>query len=90
VCKNSSEPKSACIQVLPTRGKTPAKVCLFPDEERRLLGCTKLPIAWRLLIGILSREGMRLSELLRLEWSDVDLSTGTLTLDKNKTDRTFG
>ena len=71
---------------LPKRGKTPAKVCLFPDEERRLLACPKIPIQWRLLIGILAREGLRLSELAQLEWSDIDLGTGTVDLDKNKTD----
>jgi integrase len=71
---------------LPKRGKTPAKVCLFPGEERRLLACPKIPIQWRLLIGILAREGLRLSELAQLEWSDVDLDTGTVDLDKNKTD----
>lgn len=63
-----------------------ARVCLFPNEERQLLGCTKIPITWRMLIGILTREGLRLSELLNLEWSDVDLVTGTVNLDRNKTD----
>ncbi len=71
---------------VPKVGAKVAKSWLYPDEERRLLECARIPIEWRLLMGILSREGMRLSELLRIEWSDIDLAKGFLVLDKNKTD----
>lgn len=71
---------------IPSRGKKRARVCLFPDEERLLLACPDIPIQWRLFIGILTREGLRESELLSLEWNDVDLERGIVNLDKNKTD----
>lgn len=71
---------------IPNQRAKRARVCLFPSEERQLLACTKIPIQWRLLVGILTREGLRLSELTGLTWADVDLQTGTVNLDRNKTD----
>jgi excisionase family DNA binding protein len=71
---------------IPRRGPKRAKVALYPDEELRLLRCTRVPLQWRLLIGILSREGMRLTELLLLEFANVDLAKGLVNLDENKTD----
>jgi len=59
---------------------------LYPDEEARLLGCTKVPIQHRLGFGILAREGMRRSSMRDLKWDDVDLERGMLRLDHNKTD----
>jgi hypothetical protein len=37
---------------------------LYPDEDRRLLGCSAVPLAYRLLWGFLVREGTRESEAL--------------------------
>ena len=71
---------------IPPPGDKKAKAYLYPSEEKALLACTKIPVEWRLAIGILTREGMRISELLGLEWSDVDLDAGLLSLDENKTD----
>ncbi len=63
-----------------------AKTCLFPDEEAKLLSCRAVLLERRLAYGILTREGMRASELGALRWSDVDLSRGRVRLDENKTD----
>jgi integrase len=71
---------------LPNRGKRKALAYLYPDEERRLLACTNVPLCFRLLWGFLTREGMREGEALALTWSALDLKRGSVTLDKNKTD----
>lgn len=71
---------------LPRLGPAKAKAYLYPDEEVRLLALCSVPLAVRLLYGFLAREGMRSwSEAAQLEWSDIDLDRGILTLDKNKT-----
>lgn len=71
---------------LPKLGKGKAKAHLYPDEDRQLLGCADVELAFRLLYGFLTREGMRLSEALALEWRDIDLTRGAVNLDENKTD----
>jgi integrase len=52
-------------------------------RHRKTAGVT---LERRMLYGVLAREGLRLGEALRLEWSDLDLEHGTLSLDENKTD----
>ncbi|MFW6087882.1 MAG: tyrosine-type recombinase/integrase, partial [Myxococcota bacterium] len=68
----------------PARSKK-ALSYLYPDEDRKLLGCTEVPLGHRVLYGFLAREGMRRSEAGRLTWADVDLERGAVTLDTNKT-----
>jgi integrase len=63
-----------------------AKTCLYPEEDARLLGCVRVDLQRRLAYGILSREGMRRSELSGLRWRDLDLDHGRIRLDVNKTD----
>jgi integrase len=71
---------------LPKPGPQKAKGYLYPDEDRKLLGCADVPLARRLFYGFLHREGPRLSEAARLDVADADLVRGTVNLDKNKTD----
>lgn len=71
---------------LPRIGKPKAKSFLYPKEEAALLANRAIDIRYRMLIGVLCREGMRKTEARLLEWSDLDLDTGTVTLDENKTD----
>lgn len=71
---------------LPKPPPAKAKSYLYPAEDRALLGNTELPLAHRVLWGILAREGLRKSEALALEWSDVDLQNGSVNLDENKSD----
>jgi integrase len=70
---------------LPPPPRQKARGHLYPDEEARLLSCTKLPLVYRMLWGFLAREGMRDSEAILTDWNDVDLTRGAVRLDDNKT-----
>jgi integrase len=63
-----------------------AEVYLYPAEDALLLSCDAIPLADRLLYGFAHREGLRPLEMALLQWRDLDLVNGTITLDKNKTD----
>jgi excisionase family DNA binding protein len=71
---------------LPKVESNKAKTYLYPDEDAKLMACAAVPVATRLCYGILIREGFRVSELLSLTWSDVDLERGVVVLESNKTD----
>jgi integrase len=71
---------------LPKPAPSKALPYLYPDEDRTLLGCTLVPLCWRIFYGFLDREGSRTSEAIGLTVSDLDLVRGAVTLDKNKTD----
>jgi integrase len=72
---------------LPKRGPRKALSYVYPEEDAKLLGCTRdVPLVNRLLYGFLCREGMRSGEALSLTWSDLDLDHGAVRLDENKTD----
>jgi integrase len=70
---------------LPKAADDKAKGCLYPDEDGRLLGATKIPLCFRVYYGALAREGWRADEAGRTEWTDVDLERGAIKLDENKT-----
>jgi integrase len=70
---------------LPRIGRPKAKSFLYPREEAALLA-GKSDVRIRMLVGFLTREGMRKNEAKALTWGDLDLEVGTVTLDKNKTD----
>lgn len=70
---------------LPKLGQGRAKQWLYPDEDRKLLACTVVPLVDRLFYGLIAREGFRFEEALLLEWSDLDLEHGAVRLDVNKT-----
>jgi len=70
---------------VPKLGGTKAKGCLYPGEDRRLMACKAIPLAWRLLWGFLAREGMRSGEAITLAVQDLDLKRGAVRLDRNKT-----
>ena len=70
---------------LPDKGPPKAKSFVYPSEDAALLAATGVAFERRMLYGVLAREGLRLGEALRLEWSDLDLENGTLSLDENKT-----
>jgi integrase len=71
---------------MPKPGGDKAKGYLFPAEEAQLVGCPKVPLERRFLYGFLAREGCRASEAAGLAWRDLDLVTGEVHLDRNKTD----
>jgi hypothetical protein len=45
------------------RGNAKAKACLYPEEDAKPLRCKDVQLDRRLAYGILTREGMRASEL---------------------------
>jgi len=52
------------------------KRALTPEELESLLSCTGIPAGRRLAYRILSRTGLRWTELRRLRWTDIDLDGG--------------
>jgi integrase len=70
---------------LPKVSSGKAKAWIYPSEELALMRCPDMPVARRLLFGVLAREGLRVSEALGLTWADLDLERGVLRLDTNKT-----
>jgi len=79
---------------LPKKGQRKALASLYPDEVGRLLACTEISLAYRVLWGFLVNEGTRTGEachdpkkpLSGLQWRDFDLKRGKVNLDRNKTD----
>lgn len=71
---------------LPKSDTSKAKSYVYPDEDAKLLACREIPLVKRLFYGLLAREGFRVSELLSLTLSDLDLERGAVHLDQNKTD----
>jgi integrase len=55
---------------------------LVGDEWQRLLAAT--PLAMRPAVVLLVNSGMRRGEMMNLEWSDVNLETGTAWIAKTK------
>lgn len=70
----------------PQLGPPKAKPFLLPEEEFKLASSPAVPTCYRILYGVLHREGMRAGEALALRWRDVDLERGLVHLDENKTD----
>lgn len=71
---------------LPHTGERKAMTYVYPSEDRALLGRTATALPFRIFYGFLDREGMRAGEAEALEWPDVDLENGVVTLAENKTD----
>ncbi len=74
----------------PKQGEGRVKAMMFPKEEGAYLGCEAIPMVERLMMGLLSREGMRVSELTNARVGALDLETGWFSLDRNKTGRPRG
>jgi len=72
---------------LPKAKDDKAKDCLYPEDDRKLLRCTGVPLVRRLMYGVLSREGLRTDECASLRWKDLNLGVGRIRLDVNKTNR---
>jgi integrase len=68
----------------PSIGPRRAFGFIYPAEDKQLLLCSNVDIEHRWLWAFLAREGCRISEALRLKWSDIDTSQGVINLDKNK------
>lgn len=57
---------------------------VYPSEEALLLRCEAVAALARVFVGVLDREGMRVSELWDAEWWQFDLARGAFSLPKNK------
>lgn len=73
------------VKFVPAEGRPRAFGFLYPDEDRQLLGCDKVPFDDRIFYGFVDRNGLRVSEAARMVWGDIDLQRGTVALDRNKT-----
>lgn len=71
---------------LPKASASKALSSLWPDEDARVMKESSIPLCYRILYGFLDREGPRASEAADLQWRDLDLVRGVVTLDENKTD----
>ncbi|MBK8994142.1 MAG: tyrosine-type recombinase/integrase [Myxococcales bacterium] len=71
---------------LPKPGKLKRFPILLPYEDEALLACQRIPVCYRVLWGVLHREGSRREEAVELTWREVDLQNGVVDLDENKTD----
>lgn len=72
---------------LPKLGSDVARTYLYPDEDAQLCASSNVPLPFRFLYGVLTREGFRsASEALATTRRCVDTQRGAVRLDKNKTD----
>ena len=71
---------------MPRKRKPRAKAFLYPEEEAQYLRCKEIPLPERVLVGVLTREGLRVDELTSACVKDFDRDTGWFHLDQNKTD----
>lgn len=58
---------------------------LRPAEDALLMGCTALPLCWRLFFGFCAREGTRAGEALQFQVRDFNFRDGSINLPENKT-----
>ncbi len=60
---------------------------LYPTEDAKLMACASIEIGRRVLWGFFAREGLRKGEAFGLLWTELDLETGVIRSDFNKTSR---
>jgi integrase len=76
---------------LPKANRLKERAYLFPHEESAVLGCTKVPLVWRLFLGFCTREGLRRENAVTLQWSNLTLDLpgggGHIDLDTTKNGR---
>ncbi len=53
---------------LPSAGRGRVSDVLHPDEDARLLASREVPLCYRVLYGVLGREGLRPGEAAALTW----------------------
>lgn len=72
-----------CVGVRgPYAGVTKAKVYLYPCEFLKLVMCESVPVRWRRIYALATYTYTRASELLALEWTDVELDSGVIRITK--------
>jgi len=74
----------------PDRGDTKAREFLYPAEFLKFVECHGVPLEWRRIVTIAVYTFVRLGELQKLRWSDVDLERGTIHVHRANDRRTGG
>lgn len=77
-------PCANCMKLFSQRKVVSSRTALSAKEEEALLGFVKGSETWRryyLLILLLLRTGVRISEALGLTWKDIDFKKGTVKID---------
>ena len=59
------QPDPARVDAEDPEERNKAKACLWPEEDAKLASCAEVDLTRRLAYGVLTREGMRASELAR-------------------------
>jgi integrase len=76
----------------PERGEDKAFTYLQPVEFLRLISDETVPLLWRRMVVFSCYLGLRSSELAALEWRDIDIAMGIVTvrrsMKRNKKDQT--
>ncbi|MGE5783493.1 MAG: tyrosine-type recombinase/integrase [Myxococcales bacterium] len=67
----------------PDRGEKTARQYLYPSEVERFLQCEDVPLEWRRLVAVATYTYCRAGELRALEWADVDVERGVLSVTKS-------
>jgi integrase len=72
------------MKFLPPTSTPPAHGILYPADDLRLLRGKHAPLWRRVLYGFAMREGMRLSHIFRLRYSNIDFDNGMITIGIGK------
>lgn len=75
------------LKWLPPTGDPPSYPILYPTDVVMLLSCLSIPGWRRMLYGFAIYEGMRLSHMLRLRYSNIDWANGRITIGTGKNNR---
>ena len=76
-------PSSPCGRVKPPKVAKHQAAVLNEEETRMMLNCLENePIKYQAIIIIAVSTGMRLGEIMGLQWSDIDFSVDTLTVSR--------
>jgi len=67
----------------PDRGGAKAKCFLYPSEFIAFVTCEKVPLLWRRLVAVAVYLGVRAGELEALEWDDIDIEHGKVTIHRS-------
>jgi integrase len=66
----------------PDPGIQKTKVYLYPSEFVQLIRSPRVPLKWRRICALCIYLFLRLSELRRLRWTDIDLDRGIITIHR--------
>jgi integrase len=62
----------------PDRGANKSREFLYPSEFLRFVDCEDVPMQWRRAVAVATYTFLRLGELMKLRWDDVDLERKTI------------